>query len=101
MDRAPVGGSFQYSRKIPLSARVMEAFETGRPVLVVHGIDYNSSGTFDDVLGQSEVDRNLVQEVTAPALCAPLVAAPASGAPPKAAALLSLRRPRRRRLSNP
>jgi hypothetical protein len=42
-------------------------------VIVVHGIDYNNNGIYDDVLDRSELNHNLPGEATAPALCGPLV----------------------------
>jgi hypothetical protein len=41
----------------------------GTAVLVVRGIDYNTSGAYDDVLGASELDPSLPAEATDPALC--------------------------------
>jgi hypothetical protein len=43
-------------------------------VIVVHGIDYNHNGIYDDVLDRSELNSSLPGEATAPALCGPLVA---------------------------
>ena len=42
-------------------------------MIVVHGIDYNDNGIYDDVLDRSELKHNLPGEATAPALCGPLV----------------------------
>ena len=42
-------------------------------MIVVHGIDYNHNGIYDNVLDRSELNQNLPGEATAPALCGPLV----------------------------
>ena len=42
-------------------------------MIVVHGIDYNHNGIYDDVLDRSELNSSLPGEATAPALCGPLV----------------------------
>ena len=43
-------------------------------MIVVHGIDYNGNGIYDNVLDRSELNRGLPGEATAPALCGTLVA---------------------------
>jgi hypothetical protein len=43
-------------------------------VIVVHGIDYNGNGIYDDVPERSELNSSLSGEATAPALCGTLVA---------------------------
>ena len=42
-------------------------------MIVVHGIDYNHNGIYDNVLDRSELNNSLPGEATAPALCGPLV----------------------------
>ncbi len=42
--------------------------------MVVHGIDYNGNGTYDDTLGGSDLNPALSGEATAPALCGELLA---------------------------
>ena len=41
-------------------------------MIVVHGIDYNANGIYDNVLDRSELNSALPGEATAPALCGPL-----------------------------
>ena len=42
-------------------------------MIVVHGIDYNHNGIYDNILDRSELDSSLPGEATAPALCGTLV----------------------------
>ncbi|MEU9634784.1 hypothetical protein ACGFZZ_16105 [Streptomyces tendae] len=72
VDRFPKGSSFQYERTITLSAEAAESVREGNAVVVVHGIDYNGNGKYDDVLGASDLDPKLPAEATDPALCGPL-----------------------------
>ncbi|HEY5881366.1 MAG TPA: hypothetical protein VIU11_20820 [Nakamurella sp.] len=65
----PQTGSYTYSRTIELDPKVVANLQQGTAVLVVHGIDYNGNGTYDDVLGASELDPGLPAEATDPALC--------------------------------
>jgi len=65
----PATGSFTYSRTIDLDPTVVANLAKGTAVLVVHGIDYNGNGRYDDVLGASELDSSLPAEATDPALC--------------------------------
>lgn len=65
----PQTGSYTYSRTIELDPAVVDNLARGTAVLVVHGIDYNGNGTYDDVLGASELDPTLPAEATDPALC--------------------------------
>ena len=39
---------------------------------MVHGIDYNGNGIYDNVLDRSELNNALPGEATAPALCGPV-----------------------------
>ena len=43
-------------------------------MIVVHGIDYNGNGSYDDTLGGSDLNPALSGEATAPALCGELLA---------------------------
>ena len=45
-------------------------------MIVVHGIDYNHNGIYDNVLDRSELNPSLPGEATAPALCGPLFGTP-------------------------
>lgn len=65
----PQTGSYTYSRTIELDPNVVANLARGTAVLVVHGIDYNGNGAYDDVLGASELDPGLPAEATDPALC--------------------------------
>ncbi|WP_030273899.1 hypothetical protein [Streptomyces sp. NRRL B-24484] len=72
VDRFPSTGTFTYSRTIHVTADVAQQVRRDNAVVVVHGIDYNKNGRYDDVLGASELNPALPQEATAPALCGPL-----------------------------
>jgi hypothetical protein len=80
VDRFPATGSYHYSRTITVTSDVASAVKAGNAVIVVHGIDYNHNGKYDDVLGASELDAKLPQEATAPAICGALNAMPTGGA---------------------
>jgi len=49
-------------------------------VIVVHGVDYDHSGTYSGVLERSELNRSLPATATAPALCGVLIYAKAATA---------------------
>ncbi|MEU6577725.1 hypothetical protein [Streptomyces sp. NPDC046805] len=78
--RFPVGSSYQYSRTITVNNDVASNIRAGKAVIVVHGIDYDGSGKFTNVLGPSELDPKLPQVATAPALCGTLKAMPSKSA---------------------
>jgi serine/threonine protein kinase/Cu/Zn superoxide dismutase len=61
----PATGSISYTRKIELGPGVASEIQKGLAVIVVHGIDYNGNGTYDNSLGPAG-------EAGAPALCGPL-----------------------------
>ena len=67
-------GDIRYTRTFTFPPGVAGAIRAGNAVIVVHGIDYNGNGIYDDVLDRSELNHNLPGEATAPALCGPLVA---------------------------
>lgn len=71
-DRFPNRGTFRYSRTIRLSDNAVKNVRRGKAVVVVHGIDYNHNGRYDNVLGASELDPKLPAEATNPALCGTL-----------------------------
>ncbi|MET0966366.1 MAG: hypothetical protein ABWZ02_08225 [Nakamurella sp.] len=81
----PSTGSYTYSRTIDLDPNVVANLSKGTAVLVVHGIDYNNNGTYDDVLGASELDPTLPAEATNPALCGAFTTMQTSGVPNGAA----------------
>lgn len=67
--RFPAGSTVDYSRTLTVTSDVAKNIRNGTAVLVVHGIDYNGNGTYDNVLGASELDKTLPAEATDPALC--------------------------------
>jgi serine/threonine protein kinase len=71
--RYPSTGDIHYQRTIPVSTSTANAIRNGSAVVVVHGIDYNHNGVYDNVLDPSELDSALPQEATAPALCGTLL----------------------------
>ncbi|BDH70190.1 hypothetical protein [Streptomyces sp. PLM4] len=72
IDRFPVGSKIDYHRTITLSAEAAKSLREGTGVVVVHGIDVNGNGKYDDVLGPSDLDPKLPAEATNPALCGSL-----------------------------
>jgi hypothetical protein len=81
----PSAGSYTYARTIELEPGVVENLKRGTAVLVVHGIDYNGNGGYDDVLGPSELDPGLPAEATDPALCGSFEPMQMAGVPDGAA----------------
>lgn len=67
--RYPTGPVIDYGHTVAVSAGVVNSLRAGRAVLVVHGVDYNGNGAYDDILGASELDGLLPAEATDPALC--------------------------------
>jgi hypothetical protein len=63
--RFPSVGNIRYKRSIPLDPGVANLIRQGEAVIVVHGIDYNGNGRYDNSLG-------LDGEAAAPALCGAL-----------------------------
>jgi tRNA A-37 threonylcarbamoyl transferase component Bud32 len=87
--RYPTLGSIRYTRQITIPSGIAAAIRAGDAVIVVHGIDYNHNGIYDDGLDRSELNSSLPGEATAPALCGALVptqSASAAGRGPAAAA---------------
>ena len=78
--RFPTSGTIRYSRKITVPAGVAAAIRANNAIVIVHGIDYNHNGIYDNVLDRSELKRSLPGEATAPALCGNLVAKSAATA---------------------
>jgi serine/threonine protein kinase len=70
--RYPTTGSIRYTRTLTLPAGVAAAIRAGNAVVIVHGIDYNHNGIYDNVLDRSELNNALPGEATAPALCGTL-----------------------------
>ena len=73
--RYPTAGNFNYHRAFTVPPGVAGAIRAGNAVFVVHGINYDGTGFYDDFLGPSDLDSKLPGEATAPALCGTLVAA--------------------------
>lgn len=72
VDRFPTSGTYHYHRQFTVSDEVADSIHHRNAVIVVHGIDYNNNGTYDNILGPSELNPSLPQEATAPALCGAL-----------------------------
>ena len=72
--RYPDTGTISYTRTIRVSKVVAAEIRTNNAVIVVHGIDWNRNGIYDnDALNRSDLNRSLPGEITAPALCGALV----------------------------
>jgi hypothetical protein len=70
--RYPHVGDIRYSRTVTVPSGVAQAIRSGDAVIVIHGIDYNGNGLYDNVLDRSELSNALPGEATAPALCGPV-----------------------------
>jgi serine/threonine protein kinase len=75
------GSALRYTRTIRLTDVVAANIRNDDAVVIVHGIDYDHDGTYGNVLDRSDLDRSLPGEITAPALCGQIVAAPRSSTP--------------------
>ncbi|MGO9905353.1 MAG: protein kinase domain-containing protein [Solirubrobacteraceae bacterium] len=71
--RYPSTGAIHYRRTITISTAAATAIRDGTGVIVIHGIDYDHSGHYDNVLNRSELDNAVSQDATAPALCGTLL----------------------------
>jgi hypothetical protein len=69
----PAVGTIRYKRTFTLAPGVAGELRQGLAVIVVHGIDYNGNGRYDNVLGPGG-------EASAPALCGPLEPAQSASA---------------------
>jgi serine/threonine protein kinase len=72
------GSAVSYTRKLRVSDVVAANIRKNDAVVIVHGIDYDHDGTYGNVLDRSDLNRALPGEITAPALCGQIVAAPPS-----------------------
>jgi serine/threonine protein kinase len=72
--RFPSEGDIVYKRQMSISSHLAEKIRAGNAVVVIHGIDYDGSGVYDNVLSHSELLPTVPADATAPALCGPLVA---------------------------
>jgi hypothetical protein len=82
--RYPRVGTIRYTRKITIPTGVADAIRAGNAAMIVHGVDYNHNGFYDNVLDRSDLNNSLPGEATAPAICGSLVAsqtASAGGSP--------------------
>jgi serine/threonine protein kinase len=71
--RYPSSGDIHYRRTMTISPAAATAIRNGTGVIVIHGIDYDHSGHYDNVLNRSELDSAVSQDATAPALCGTLL----------------------------
>lgn len=70
IDRFPTGRDYRYTRTIPMPKGLLTALQKGTVVLLVHGVDHNGNGRYDDAgSGVSELAPGLPAEATDPALC--------------------------------
>ncbi len=72
--RYPSTGNIIYKRTLKLRPRTLRFVRRNLAAIVVHGIDYNGNGVYDDTLGGSDLNPALQGEATAPALCGELLA---------------------------
>jgi hypothetical protein len=72
--RYPTVGNITYKRTMKLRPRTVRFIKRNLAVIVVHGIDYNGNGSYDNTLGGSDLNPALSGEATAPALCGELLA---------------------------
>ena len=71
--RYPSTGTINYQRTFTVPPGVAAAIRNNNAVLVVHGINYDNTGFYDDYLGPSDLNPKLPGEATAPALCGTIV----------------------------
>jgi len=71
--RYPTTGNIHYQRTITITTAAANAIRNGTAVVVVHGIDYDHSGRYDNALDRSELNSAVSQDATAPALCGTLL----------------------------
>jgi hypothetical protein len=67
--RYPSTGNITYTRTIPVERTTAAHIRENSAAIIVHGIDYNGNGIYDNVLDRSELNPGLPGEATAPALC--------------------------------
>jgi len=67
--RFPAVGAITYQRVVTVSPAVASLIHENNAVVVIHGIDYDGSGTYDNVLGPSDLAPQFTGDSTAPALC--------------------------------
>lgn len=71
IDRFGVGDDVSYSREsVEIDQETADAILDGEAVVVVHGVDHDGSGAYDEGdRGASDLDPSLPGEATDPALC--------------------------------
>jgi serine/threonine-protein kinase len=67
--RFPSLGAINYKRTVVVTPAVASLIRGGNAVIVVHGIDYDHTGTYDEALGRSDLASQFTGDSTAPALC--------------------------------
>jgi len=72
--RYPSTGDITYKRTMKLRPRTVRFVKKNLGVIVIHGIDYNGNGRYDNTLGGSDLNPALSGEATSPALCGELLA---------------------------
>jgi len=70
--RYPTSADIHYRRTITIPHTAATAIREHEATVVVHGVDYDGSGVYDDALGPSDLNSNLTGDSTAPALCGSL-----------------------------
>ena len=72
--RFPNTGTIDYRRTFTMDLPTANAVRSGGAVIVVHGIDFNHNGRYDDVLGKGGIPGGgqLFSEETDPAICGAL-----------------------------
>lgn len=73
LEKAGMGGSYQIQRDIELNDETKKALETGKAVVVVHGLD-PATLSAEAAAAPSDLDPELPLAATSPALCGTLVA---------------------------
>lgn len=81
VDRMPTG-NYSYERTVELTDEVVDALPSGNVAMVIHGIDINGNGSYDndDGQGTSSLDDSLPLEATAPAACGMFTIVPTGAA---------------------
>src|SRR5450755_4016316 len=80
--RFPSVGAITYKRTLTVTPSIASLIRQGNGVIVVHGIDYDGSGTYDEVLGPSDLASQFTGDSTAPALCGHLAPSQATASKP-------------------
>jgi hypothetical protein len=77
-ERSLSSGDIRYRRTFKITSQLAAEIRANRAVVVIHGIDYDGRGIYDNVLSHSELLATDPAEATAPALCGALTAASAT-----------------------